>query len=109
MSSLARSTFATLLFLVNPARAVADCDLDELIGYTLATSKYVSGYIENNERKNGFEGCNYDRIIVFDDNTGLRCTSYSYTYAYHPKAYIFVNGSSIQACISGSIYNLGPL
>src|SRR5271169_6426495 len=65
----ARLAIATLLILLVSPRARADCDLDQLTGYTLVASKYISGYIENNERKDGFEGCNYHRIIVFDDNT----------------------------------------
>jgi hypothetical protein len=38
--------------------------------------------VDKGVRKDDFEGCDYDHIIVFDDNTGVRCTSYSYSYSY---------------------------
>jgi hypothetical protein len=50
--------------------ACAECDLDSLVGYTLIARKYIDGWFEEGERKSGFEGCDFDRIIVFDDNTG---------------------------------------
>jgi hypothetical protein len=98
------------LFLLSPTKVNASCDLDEVIGYTLIAAKYVRGYIENGEMKYDFEGCSFGRVIVFDDNTGARCTSYSYTYAYHPKAYIFLLGQSIKVCIGEDrMYTLAPI
>jgi hypothetical protein len=89
--------------------AVAECDLDMIVGYTLVAAKYISGYIQDEKRKNDFEGCEWDRIIVFDDNTGVRCTTYSYSYSYHPKAYIFSNGASMQMCVDGHMYSVSRI
>jgi hypothetical protein len=81
--------FAVLLLIMQAGAAFAECVLDDLVGYTLIASKYIAGRIDNNVRKDDFQGCDFDRIIVFDDNTGVRCVSYSYTYYYHPKVYNF--------------------
>jgi len=98
-----------LIFGAAPTGAYARCNLDSVVGYTLVAAKYVAGYIENGERKDDFEGCNFDRIIVFDDNTGAKCVGYSYTYAYRPEAYIFILGNNIKACIEDEMYDLAPL
>lgn len=100
-----------MVFFIIPSVCKADCDLDDLVGYTLIASKYVSGFYKNEEKKSGFEGCDYGRIIIFDDGTGVRCTSYSYSYSYHPKAYIFSDGSSLKMCVgsSSTVYSIGPL
>lgn len=94
-----------------PVSAIADCDLDYVVGYTLIASKYVDGFYKDGEKKSGFEGCDYDRIIIFDDGTGVRCTTYSYTYSYHPKAYIFSNGSSLKMCVgsSSTLYSISTI
>jgi hypothetical protein len=102
-------TITTWIYLLVPSRAFASCGFDGLIGYTLVTTKYVSGYIENGERKDAFEGCNFGRILIFDDNTGVTCMSYSYSYSYRPKAYIFINRTSMKACINDNMYSVGPL
>ncbi len=82
------------------------CDLDDFVGYTLIAAKYVSGYIDkDNKRSSNFEGCDWDRIIVFEDNTGVRCRGYSYSYSYRPKAYIFANGSRIKLYVNGRCYD----
>jgi hypothetical protein len=49
--------------------ARAECDLSELVGYKLVAQKTISGYIEDGKRSDDFEGCDFDRIIVFSDNT----------------------------------------
>jgi len=99
---------ATAVFLA-PAGALAACDLDQLLGYTLIAEKHVSGFVQNAQWSDGFEGCSYGRTLVFDDNTGLLCLSYSYSSSRHPKAYIFSNGASMKACISDSLYDVAPI
>jgi hypothetical protein len=90
--------------------AFADCKLDYLIGYTLIASKTIDGYVEQGKRKDDFEGCDFDRIIVFDDNTGVRCTSYSYSYSYRPTAYIFSHGRGLmKMCVEGEMYDIAPI
>lgn len=90
--------------------AAAQCDLSDLVGYTLVAQKTIAGYIENENRGEDFEGCNFDRIIVFDDNTGVQCLTYSYSYSYRPEAYIFVEGpTSMKMCVEGELYDVAPL
>jgi hypothetical protein len=100
---------AAVLSQVIPTIAFAGCDLDNFVGYTLIASKYVAAHFDKGDKKDGFEGCAYNRVLVFDDQTGVRCTGYSYHYAYHPKAYVFSNGSSMKACIDDSVFDVGPL
>jgi hypothetical protein len=76
---------AICLSLVVPAAA---CRLDSMVGWTLIARKTIDGRIDKGIKKDDFEGCDYDRIIVFEDNTGVRCTSYSYSYAYRPTAHM---------------------
>jgi hypothetical protein len=98
---------AQILVLATPADA--ECDLDTLVGYTLVAAKYIAGRIDNDGQKDDFEGCDFDRIIVFDDNTGVRCITYSYSYSFHPKAYVFSNNSSMKMCVQDQLYDVGPV
>src|SRR5262249_23871181 len=82
------------------------CDLDNMIGWTLIARKTVAGRIDKGVREDDFEGCDFDRIIVFDDNTGVRCTSYSYTYSYRPTAYIWANGSSLKLWVEDTEFDV---
>jgi hypothetical protein len=79
------------------------------VGYTLVAQKVVAGYIENGKRESSFNGCTYGRILVFDDNTGVQCAEYNYSYAYRPDAFIFVRGSSIRICIENDWYDAQSL
>jgi hypothetical protein len=72
------------------------CSVDSMVGWTLIARKTIAGYIENGERKGDFEGCDFDRIIVTNDETAVRCTTYSYTYSYRPTAYMWANGSLVK-------------
>jgi len=47
---------------LSPALA---CDLDSMVGWTLIARKTVAGRIDKGVRKDDFEGCEYDRIIVW--------------------------------------------
>ena len=62
----------------------ASCDFDQVVGYTLVAKKTVVGFIQDDKRGDEFSGCEFGRILVFDDNTGIRCTGYNYTYSYRP-------------------------
>lgn len=89
--------------------AFAGCDLDDLVGWTLIARKTIVGRIQNEERKDDFEGCDFSRIIVFDDNTGVQCTGYSYMYSYRPKAYIWGDGSSLKMCVGSNEFSVGRI
>ncbi len=85
------------------------CRLDAMVGWTLIARKTIDARIDKGVRKDDFEGCDYDRIIVFDDNTGVRCTSYGYSYAYRPTAYIWANSYALKMCVDNNSYDVSRL
>ena len=89
--------------------ARAECDLSEVVGWTLIAEKTVKGYADEDERSDGYKGCKSDRILIFTDNTALRCGEYIYDYAYRPDAYIFSDGKLLTACIDDEMIDLRPL
>ncbi|QTH21721.1 hypothetical protein HRJ34_26055 [Rhizorhabdus wittichii] len=89
--------------------AVAECDLGEVVGWTLIAEKTVEGYVEDGKRDDSYEGCDFDRVLIFTDNTAVRCAEYEYSYAYRPTAYIFANGSLLKACIDDDWIDIWPL
>lgn len=94
---------------VGASQTWARCDLGRVVGFTLVAKKTIVAYIEHGSRVDGFNGCNFDRILVFEDNTGLRCAEYNYAYAYRPDAYLFANSTSIKGCIEDEWYDLSRL
>jgi hypothetical protein len=84
--------------------ALADCDLDQFVGMTLIAKKTIDGYIQSGERKDEFDGCDFDRTIVFSDQTGVACAGYSYSYAYRPTAFIWSDGTSMKMCVGSNVY-----
>jgi hypothetical protein len=96
------------LMILSPI-AKAECQLQEVVGYTLVGIKTITGRIDKEGRHDDYQGCDYDRILVFDDNTGVRCTGYTYTYSYRPTAYIWLDGSLIKICVYISYLSVGPL
>jgi hypothetical protein len=89
--------------------ARAECHLSELVGYRLIAQKTISGYFEHGKRGDDFEGCDFDRVIVFADNTGVRCIGYDYSYSFMPEAYIFASGSVMKMCVEDELYDIAPL
>jgi hypothetical protein len=72
-------------------------DLSSYVGYTIVAAKTVTGYRDKNgKHSHEFEGCDFDRVIVFDDGTKLTCSSYSYSYSYRPEAVILMKNSEYQ-------------
>lgn len=92
--------------------------LAQYVGYTIAASKGIAGYVDPNGKKSDdFEGCNYGRQIIFDDGSALTCSSYSYEYAYHPTAVILVRSvgisgqhfASVVMIVEGESYDMQPV
>ncbi|WP_172201092.1 hypothetical protein [Campylobacter sp. RM16188] len=73
----------------------------ELIGYTIVDVKTVA---------DDFEGCDYDKKIIFTDDTYVTCNSYGYSYSYRPKAVIFAtqyNGHTLfKMYVNGNVYSI---
>jgi hypothetical protein len=104
-----RSIIAAAIWLISGVPTFAACNLDRVIGYTLVAKKTVVAFIQDDKREDSFSGCQFGRVLVFDDNTGVRCTGYSYNYAYRPDAYIFVNSTLIKICIEGELFEVAQL
>lgn len=84
----------SLLFAL-PAKADLADQLRKLVGYVILDSKVIAGWYDKKEKEDGtFNGCNYGRVIVFDDNTVLTCAGYGYHYAYRPTAVILAKATS---------------
>lgn len=45
------------------------------------------GVITETTVSEDFEGCEYGKIIPFDNGLGLKCTAYKYHYAYRPQGF----------------------
>lgn len=57
----------------------------------------------------GSTAATFDRIPVFEDNTGLRCDEYNYAYPYMPDAYLVATSTRIKGCIEDEWYDLSRL
>lgn len=84
-----RAAVLVALFSASTARAGAADILSDFVGYTVIASKTIDSFADRGkEKKDGFEGCEHDRVIIFTDGTAVTCRTYSYTYSYRPKAVI---------------------
>jgi hypothetical protein len=87
--------------------AVAECDLSALVGYTLVFSKTIDGYIQDGKRFRGFQGCTRDRVLIFDDNSGVRCKETFLQVGIFPRAFLFArNSNDMRLCVDGSLYEV---
>lgn len=97
----------TLAFLASSAFADITDRLGRFVGYTIIASKTIAGYQDKNgKRGDSFEGCDFDRVIVFDDNRVLTCAEFSYQYAYRPTAIVLSNGSSYKMIVGNDVYDM---
>jgi len=98
------------------AASFADCDLDtnqleDLIGYEVEDVKSVAGWVDEAAGKVGneddWEGCRYNRTIIFDDGTSMECVSYHHSSAWGPqKAVIFKKYSGKKLCIDDQLIDV---
>lgn len=109
MTGIMNRLIALTIFLLLPHSVYADAadELKDLVGYTIIANKTIVGYQDKDgKKKDSFEGCDYDRIIIFDDNKILNCAEYGYQYAYRPTAIIFSNGSSFKMLVEDEMYDM---
>ncbi|RJG42685.1 hypothetical protein D1Z90_12095 [Motilimonas pumila] len=94
---------------------ISENTLEDFEGWTLISVKTVSGFIdEDGTEDSAFEGCDYERTIMFTDGTQVKCDSYGYQYSFMPKAFIFgrsysYKGSSLTSfkmIVAGEDYDL---
>jgi len=83
-------------------------DIEDLVGYRILGKKIITGWYDPDSGKKGtsFEGCNYGRLIIFTDNTFLRCEDYNYDYDYMPSAIILANTYNFKMIVGHTIYNM---
>ncbi|MBV8801716.1 MAG: hypothetical protein JO131_01885 [Gammaproteobacteria bacterium] len=100
--------FLVLFMLASTAEAgLTDVQINQFIGYTIVANKTIVGWYDNDGKKgDSFEGCNFNRVIVFDDNRTLTCAEYGYQYAYRPTATILSNGANIKMVVESDVYDM---
>jgi hypothetical protein len=65
-----------------------------LTGFTIVAVKTIDSFKDRGkDKQDGFEGCDYDRTIIFDDDKYVVCQGYGYHYAYRPEATLLVKQS----------------
>ena len=93
---------SSFLFLgVDASANLNERDLHSLKGYTLAEIWTIEE----------FEGCEYDKIIKFQEGAALQCVGYGYSYSYFVDAFIFVKTLSgsvidIKMVVDGEVYEM---
>ena len=73
------------------SNSYANCErvLEKSIGWTILESKIIASWQDSGEeKKDGFEGCNFGRIIFFLDGTRAKCNSFGFQFAFMPTAII---------------------
>lgn len=73
------------------------CDLGDFVGYTILAKKTIKGQ---------FNGCDYNRKIVFTDGTYVTCDSYGYAYGYMEDAIILSNGRRPAMCVGRDKFDI---
>jgi len=77
-------------------------------GYTIIGVLTITGWrdADGTGEDGAFKGCSYGRIIIFEGNQALRCTGYSYQYAYRPDAIVLAKGQSFKMVVEGDVYDM---
>ena len=100
---------AVLAFSCGLAQADGRCDLNTLVGYQLVFAKPIDAYIQAAQRKKGYEGCELDRVLVFADNTGVRCKEVVIQHTDElPTGYLFArnNFGDMKLCVEGQLFDV---
>lgn len=91
------------------AHADGRCDLNGMVGYQIIQAKPIEGYIQGGMRKDGYDGCEPDRVLLFDDNTGVRCTELIRQHVDGlPTGYLFARNSlaDLKLCVDGDMFTV---
>jgi hypothetical protein len=97
---------ALLLASVTANSALVNIDF-QLVGYRIHSIKLIKGYIGHDGRLvKEFTGCEYDRTIIFDDNTSLKCAFNMYGYGYIPEVVIFTSPLGIKMLVNSIMYDM---
>jgi hypothetical protein len=102
---------AAAILLASGGLAWADgrCNLNTLVGYQIVFAKPIMGYIQGSIRMKGYEGCELDRVLVFADNTGVRCKDVVVQHLDElPTGYLFArnNFGDMKLCVEGELFDV---
>lgn len=90
-----------------PGYSIDSDDLEHYEGWCIIAVKKISGYYDEGEGvEEGFKGCKYHRLIIFDDGTFVRCLEYGYQYKYRPTAILMSDGSSAIMIVGDEFYDI---
>jgi hypothetical protein len=82
-------------------------DIGDYVGWTIVAKKTIASYVDKDgNSKEQFDGCDFGRRIVFEDQTYLTCQSYGYQYAYRPTAILLVQGGSWVMVVGDNAYRM---
>lgn len=100
--------FAFLLLVSGAAWADGRCDLNSVVGYQLLFGKPIDGYIQGGTRRKGYDGCEPDRVLVFADNTGVRCRqTVRQRVDQLPTGYLFARSAGdLKLCVEGELFDV---
>jgi hypothetical protein len=103
-----RRYVALLILLSAPVALGSDLSLfRRYAGYTILGIKTIDSYVDKDGTgKKQFDGCTFDRSIVFDDGTYAVCSEYGYQYAYRPDALLLVKNQQLVMLVDGTAYSM---
>jgi hypothetical protein len=86
------------------------CNLDPVVGYQLVFAKPIVARIQNGKRETGYEGCEVDRVLVFADNTGIRCKDVLVKHTDEPPTGYLLGRSmgDLKLCVEGDLLTVIP-
>jgi hypothetical protein len=109
MPATTRAALAVAMIVLATSPASARCALDDVIGYTLVFTKTIEGFIEGGRKTRGFQGCQPGRVLVFADNSGVRCNGLSLQKLDFPKGYLFAKSQTdLKICIGDEMLDVSP-
>ena len=107
--TMRRLTLALLAAGFAQPAAAAGCDLSQVVGYQLFAQRTIEAYIQDGQKIKGYKGCQPDRVLVFTDSTGVRCSSVVVQELQLPKAYLFARTQTdMKMCVGDEIFVVSP-
>jgi hypothetical protein len=81
--------------------------LKKFKGYNIVDVLTIEGTIDRNGKKeSAFNGCEYGKVIIFEGNKSLKCSSYGYQYAFRPDAVILYKSGIFKMIVENDIYDM---
>lgn len=114
---MGKSALALIAFFlgISAAQAGIETELRHMEGWCIVAVKMIGAYIDDDGKKHdGFQGCRFNRKIVFTDGTYLTCVQYGHQYAFRPDAVIFAKNvthqgkkiATFRMLVEGDMYHM---